>query len=76
MYVHANEPGGLYVKSDPHSKIFSTKPLTAAGWEELPTNRLHVYKDADEIYTGEPHDFTYVQDREKEQELYINYSFL
>lgn len=76
MYVHANEPGGLYVKNDPHSKIFSTKPLTAAGWEELPTNRLHVYKDADEIYTGEPHDFTYVQDREKEQELYINYSFL
>ena len=35
MYVHANEPGGLYVKSDPHSKIFSTKPLTATGWEAL-----------------------------------------
>lgn len=79
MYVHTNEPGGLYVKNDPHSKIFSTKPLDAggvAGWEEVVPNQLHVCKDAAEIYTGVPHEFTYVSNTEKEHELYINYSFL
>ena len=76
MYVHTNEPDGLYLKSDPDSRIISTKPLTAAGWEKLPANRLHVYRDAEEIYTGEPHGFTFVYDPAKEQELYINYSLL
>lgn len=97
MYVHTNEPGGLYVKSsgiEPderlgenasdgsreenqlHSRIFSTKPLTAAGWETISSNRLHVYRDAEEIYTGAPHGNTYVSNIDKEQELYINYSFL
>ena len=76
MYVHTNEPGGVHVRSCSGSKVFSTKPLTADGWEELPINRLHVYKDAEEIYTGDPHESTYVADRAKEQELYINYSML
>ncbi|MBR2546690.1 MAG: class II glutamine amidotransferase [Eubacterium sp.] len=79
MYVHTNEPGGLYVKNNAHSRIFSTKPLDAggvAGWEEVAQNQLHVYKDAAEIYTGRPHGFTYVSDTAKEDELYINYSFL
>lgn len=76
MYVHTNEPGGLHIRSGSGSKIFSTKPLTADGWEKLPINRLHVYKDAEEIYTGEPHGFTYTSDHAKEQELYINYSML
>ena len=76
MYVHTNEPGGVHVRSGSGSKVFSTKPLTVDGWEELPINRLHVYKDAEEIYTGEPHGSTYVSDHAKEQELYINYSML
>ncbi len=76
MYVHANEPGGIYVKIGPHSRIFSTRPLTCSGWEVLPSNRLHVYRDAEEIYTGDPHGFTFVYDPEKEQDLYMNYSML
>lgn len=79
MYVHTNEPGGLFIRNGSGSKTFSTRPLAAAGvtgWEELAPNRLHVYKNSDEIYTGSTHGFTYVRDPEKEQELYINYSFL
>lgn len=76
FYVHKNEAGTLYLKEIPAGVIFSTRPLDDDSWEELPMNRLLVYKDGQLIYSGTRHDHTYVFDEEKMKMVFLAYSGL
>lgn len=76
FYIHKNEPGTMYMMEKPERVLFSTKPLEAGGWKEVPQNRLLVYKDGENVYSGQSHDHTYIHDEEKMGLLYLEYSRL
>ena len=76
FYVHKNEAGTLYKSERTGSIVFSTHPLTPEGWEEVPQNQLHVYKDGELIFEGEKHEHTYVHDDDKMKLLYLEYAGL
>ena len=76
LYVHKNEEGTLFARSEGSSTFFSTKPLSYGKWDEMPGNRLMVYKDGKLIYEGTPHNNTFVADPEKYRYLYLAYSGL
>lgn len=76
FYIHKNEEGTLFRKVEDESVTFATKPLDNGTWEELPPNRLFVYKEGELIYQGSPHSHTYVHDEEQMKLLYLAYSGL
>ncbi|MBR1797957.1 MAG: class II glutamine amidotransferase [Clostridiales bacterium] len=76
MYVHKNEAQTLYVKETEGCAIFSTRPLNETGWEEIPLDRLLVYRNGQKVYEGTTHDHTYVFNEEQMQMLYMSYSGL
>ena len=56
--------------------MFSTRPLDSDTWKNVPINRLMVYKDGKNIYTGKKHNHTYVFDEEHYKFLFVHYSTL
>lgn len=76
LYVHKNEAGTMYRKNYDGYVYIATKPLDDGEWEEVPLNRLLVYRDGKLIYEGTPHDHTYIHDEEQMNMLYLGYSEL
>ena len=76
LYVHKNEVKTLYRKRSECSYIFATVPLDDDNWEEVPGNRLFVYKDGINIYEGEPHVHTYHHSEEKMKMIFMEYASL
>ncbi|MCR5327271.1 MAG: class II glutamine amidotransferase [Saccharofermentans sp.] len=76
FYVHKNEAGTLYRKNNDGYVFFSTRPLDDGAWEEVPGNRLLVYRDGKQVYEGTVHDHTYVHDEEQMRMIYMGYSAL
>ncbi|MBR3645835.1 MAG: class II glutamine amidotransferase [Lachnospiraceae bacterium] len=77
MYVHKNAAGTLYIKELPGVAIFSTQPLeNNDSWHEVFQNKLLVYKDGSLVYSGKPHEYSYVEDPEKIKLLFLEYSQL
>lgn len=76
LYVHKNEAGTLFYKETNGGKIFATLPLDEDRWIELPSNKLHVYKDGELVYEGRQHVYTYIYDPEKMKVIYMAYANL
>lgn len=76
LYVHKNEEKTLYRKSSSETYIFATVPLDQEDWEEVPGNRLFVYKDGIEIYEGDPHVHSYHYNEEKMKMIFMEYASL
>ncbi len=76
MYVHKNAADTLFVKHTQNAAIFSTKPLDTGKWEEVPENRLLVYRQGQLLHTGRRHPYAYVEDPEKVKLLFMNYAGL
>ncbi|MCR4688400.1 MAG: class II glutamine amidotransferase [Saccharofermentans sp.] len=76
LYVHKNEPGTLYRLTKPGCVLFSTHPLDDEPWKEFPANRLIVYLEGEIVYEGEPHDNTFIYDKEKMRYQYLDHSML
>lgn len=76
LYIHKNEPGTLYRLTRPGSVVLSTHPLDDSDWEEVPQNRLIVYRDGEIVYEGRPHKNTYIHDEEKMRFQYLDHSML
>lgn len=76
LYVHKNEAGTMYYLDLNGSTYFSTKPLDDRDWQEVPINRLLIYRDGQKIYEGKDHGNTYIHDEEQLRLLYLGYSGL
>lgn len=76
LYVHKNEAGTMYYRDLNGSTYFSTKPLDGNTWEEVPINRLLIYRDGKKIYEGKDHGNTYIHDEDQMRMLYLGYSGL
>ena len=76
LYVHKNEAGTMYRRLKEGCVFFATKPLDNEIWDEVPINRLLVYRDGRLIYEGTVHDHTYVHDEQQMNMLYLGYSAL
>ena len=71
--MHKNEPGTMFRHSEPGMAVFSTNPLDDSDWEEVPQNRLLVYRDGELIYEAEPHNNTYIHDEGKMRLQYLDH---
>ena len=77
LYVHKNAAGTLYVNEQPGVAMFSTLPLdTTDIWNEVLQNTLLVYKEGSVVYTGTPHNYSYIEDPEKIKLIFMEYSQL
>ena len=76
LYVHKNEAGTMFRRVCDGYVLIATKPLDDGVWEEVPLNRLQVYRDGKLIWEGTQHDHTYVHDEEQMNMLYLGYSEL
>lgn len=76
LYVHKNEAGTMFRKVCDGYVLIATKPLDDAVWEEVPLNRLQVYRDGRLIWEGTEHCHTYIHDEEQMNMLYLGYSEL
>ena len=76
LYIHKNEAGTMFRKQHDGYVLFATRPLDNEIWEEVPLNRLQVYRDGKLIYEGTVHDHTYVHDEQQMNMLYLGYSEL
>ncbi|MCR5625587.1 MAG: class II glutamine amidotransferase [Lachnospiraceae bacterium] len=76
MYIHKNAKETLFVKEDDDSAIFSTQPLDKGHWREVEQNRLLVYRNGALVYSGAPHDYSYIEDPQKMKLLFLAFSNL
>ena len=76
LYVHKNEAGTMFRKTCNGCVFFATKPLDNGDWEEVPINRLLIYRDGKLIYEGTVHEHTYVYDEEQMNMLLMGYAML
>ena len=76
LYVHKNEAKTMYRRILDGYTYFSTKPLDNEIWDEVPINRLLVYRDGRQVFEGTVHDHTYVHDEQQMNMLYMGYSAL
>ena len=76
MYVHKNEPGTLFRTVSQGTAVFSTHPLDDRCWEEVPQNRLLVYRDGELIHEAQPHVNTYYHNEEKMRLQYLDHAML
>ncbi len=76
MYIHKNEPGTLYRTVSQGTAVFSTHPLDDQFWEEVPQNRLLVYRDGELIHEAQPHVNTYYHNEEKMRLQYLDHAML
>ena len=76
LYVHKNEPGTLYKKTDSGAAVFATHPLDNGKWEEIPQNRLQIYRNGKLIAEGRPHGNTYHHDEARMRLLYLDHASL
>lgn len=76
LYIHKNEAGTMFRKICNGYVYFATKPLDSGDWEEVPINRLLIYRDGKLIYEGTVHEHTYVHDEEQMNMLLMGYAML
>ena len=76
LYVHKNEAGTMFRRVCDGYVLIATKPLDDGVWEEVPLNRLQVYRDGRLIWEGTQHEHTYIHDEEQMNMLYLGYSGL
>ena len=76
MYVHKNEPGTMFRLTSGRTAVFSTHPLDDSDWEEVPQNRLLVYRDGELIHEASPHENTYYHNEEKMRLQYLDHAML
>lgn len=76
MYIHKNAKETLYVKEESDCAIFSTQPLDKNHWREVEHNRLLVYRNGSLVYSGTPHNHSYVEDPQKMKLLFLAFSNL
>ena len=76
FYVHKNEKGTLYTLEKPNLTFFCTRPIDNEDWQELPMNKLLVYKDGRRVYQGTPHDHEYIFDEESMKHIFLDYACL
>lgn len=60
MYAHTNREAGLHVREAGGVALLATKPVFFGGWETLPMNTLHVFRDGALVWRGKPHEHTFV----------------
>ena len=72
LFIHTNMEGTLYSKTLPMKKgiMFATVPLDHEEWQPVEMRRLLVYEKGDQVYRGEPHNYTYVPASELELPWY------
>lgn len=76
LYVHKNEAGTMFRKNGDGHVLFATKPLDDGIWEEVPINRLLIYRNGVLIYEGTEHDHTYLHDEEQMNMLLMSFAML
>ena len=76
LYVHKNSAGTLYILEKDGAAYFSTQPLGRGNWNEVPQNRLLVYKDGQRIYVGDKHPYSYVENEHHLRTLYMEFAGL
>ncbi|MCR5836278.1 MAG: class II glutamine amidotransferase [Lachnospiraceae bacterium] len=76
LYVHKNAAGTLFIKEQSGVTMFSTRPLCDTNWSEVPQNKVLVYKEGSTVYSGTPHEHSYIEDPERIKLLFMEYSQL
>lgn len=55
LYVHKNMKNTLYYKQTDDGAFFSTQPLDACNWQDLPMCRAFAFKNGEKLFEGEYH---------------------
>lgn len=76
LYVHSNDHNSLYRRYQDKAVILSTSPLDHYKWECVPINTVLAYKDGNILYTGTPHQNTFIRTEEKMKHLFLDYAGL
>lgn len=76
MYVHRNSEEGLFRCRKNGAQVFSTVPLDGDNWKLVPQNTLLAYEGSCKVFTGTPHENTYIQTEEDLKSLFLDYSAL
>lgn len=76
LYVHKNEAGTMFRKNCDGYVLFATRPLDEDAWEEVPINRLLIYRNGVQIYEGTVHDHEYLHDDEQMKMLLMSFAML
>ena len=76
LYAHTNFRGSLHVRVDDGALVFSTNPLSGAGWEPLPLTRLVAAKDGRIVREGTAHDKEYIYNPNDYRFLYMDFATL
>ena len=81
FYAHGNYEHMLHTRpvikdGREAGRLFSTRPLTGDGWEEVPLNTLRAYERGRLVFSGKPHKDTFYDDPRKMELLYLAYSGL
>ena len=76
MFVHTNYRESLHLCRKGMAAVFSTQPLDADKWEELPMNTLMSFKDGRMLYSGTKHENEFVDSEEKMRLLFLDFANL
>ena len=76
LYAHCNFRGTLHVRREPGALAFATRPLSDAGWEEVPFTSLVAARDGEIVRTSPPHGGEYVYDPNDYRMLYVDFARL
>lgn len=71
MYLHTNYAHSLHVAQLPGTAIFSTRPLGAYQWEELPFTTLCAYHNGEPYRRGTNHHWEYFPKEEHKKFSYL-----
>ncbi|MBQ9606226.1 MAG: class II glutamine amidotransferase [Lachnospiraceae bacterium] len=76
LYVHTNFKDSLYEREEDGALYFSTKPLSAGTWENVPFTRLLSYRGGELLREGTDHGNEYIPDESSVNAIYLAYSGL
>lgn len=76
LYVHTDYANSLHYLKEEEAVFFSTKPLGAYNWKQVPLSTLHVFKKGGLIYTGTNHHYEYIDNPKDMESLFLDYSVL
>lgn len=70
QYFHTNCPGTLYRWTDGERTMFATQPTFYDGWVPAERNRLLVYRQGEQVWSGEPHNCDFREEDHDMSSLY------
>ena len=76
LYAHCNFRGTLHVRREADAVMFSTRPLSGAGWEEAPFTSLIATKDGEIVRTSPPHGNEYIYNPNDYRMVYMDFARL